>query len=112
MLARRGIALIPDRVTLVFKNAKEKNATLQLKPNTLVTVKETLSLTKGGGEVHITLKEDGSNHAKLRSVEALQCTSLILDLPSGSCFVWILHLLDHCYPFLKKLTLNGPTDNC
>lgn len=91
----------------MFKNAKDQKGLLQLKPNTVVKVTARNPPFKEGGFVHITLKKNGSNLAQLCSLEAIQCTTLVLDLPSSSCYVWLLFLLYYCYPFMKKLVLTS-----
>ncbi len=91
----------------MFKNTKDQKGLLQLKSNTVVKVTARKPPFKEGGFMHITLKKDGSNLAQLCSLEAIQCATLVLDLPSSSCYVWLLHMLDYCYPFMKKLVLTG-----
>lgn len=107
MLARRGIALIPDETELELKNTKERSGSLLLKPNTVVRVTKTADTPTQSGIARVTLTKDGSNHAQLRYAEVLRCHTLFLELPDTSCFVWLLHMLDYCYPFMKKLVLTS-----
>ena len=101
MLARRGIALIPDETELELKNTKERSGSLLLKPNTVVRVTKTADTPTQSGIARVTLTKDGSNHAQLRYAEVLRCHTLFLELPDTSCYVWLLHMLDYCYPFMK-----------
>ena len=104
MLARRGIALVPDNVELSVKNAKTRDELLQLKSSSSVAVKERAVAQKASGPVRVNMGNmDEVND--LGSYRSLMCSSLTLTLTHSFHAANLLALLEYCFPFARTLTL-------
>ena len=104
MLARRGMALVPDNVELSVKNAKTRDDLLQLKSSSSVAVKERAAAQKAGGPVCVNMS-NMSEVINLGSYESLMCSSLTVALTHSFHAADLFNLLEYCFPFATTLTL-------